>query len=212
MNVEGRNGGMTAEDHTSAYQAFQQESSPLPASEQLVLPLLGLHQALIQAGAYEKIRNEKHRQVLQAYLTTDAPMGDLRELAGVTRPQAVKNIIHRSLQKAFPHLSQEVQAEYKSPEEAIKRKSGRLTPVSRERHKEGLANRTEVGRPKGKKDSRSRVKRADTDRPRAKKVLSATHKQHISEANFRRWQHYREQKAQSTSQEPQTIIDFTEPS
>ena len=202
----------------NARQAFQQDSfSP---SEQPILPLLGLHQALERAGAYDKIRKEKHKQVLQAYLTTDMPMGDLRELAGVKTPQDVGTIIRRSLQKVFSYLPQEVQEEYINPKAAIKRKSAILTPISRERHKEGIANRTVSrtvnrinvgGRPKGRKDSQARAKRSDVGMPRAKRELSASHKQHISEGQFKRWQRSQEQKAQSTpSQDPQTIIDFTE--
>lgn len=206
---------MTSEDRSSfnsehARRAFQQET---PQGEQPNLPLLGLHRALEQSGAYEKIRKEKHRQVLQAYLTTEAPMGDLRELAEVKTPQDVGTIIHRSLQKAFPHLPQKVQEEYINPKIAIKRKSAKLTSISRERYKEGIANRAVSvnrtvdrinvgGRPKGRKDSQ----------PRAKREFSASHKQHISEGQVKRWQRSKEQKSQSIpSQDPQTIIDFTEP-
>src|SRR5947199_10723467 len=100
MNVEGRNGGMTSEhrmfNQENTRHAFQQDSSP--PGEQPVLPLLGLHQALEQAGAYEKIRKEKHRQVLQAYLTTEAPMRDLQVLAGAKTTRGVNEIIHNTIQ------------------------------------------------------------------------------------------------------------------
>src|SRR5947207_3398225 len=145
---------MASEDHMFSQEhgcyAFQQESSQLPPNEQATLPLLALHQALEKAGAYKKIQKEKHRQVLQAYLTTETPMGDLQDLAGVKTPRGVNDIIHSTMQKVFPHLPQKVQEEYISPKAAIRRKSGILAPISRERQKE------RGGRPKGKKDSQPR--------------------------------------------------------
>jgi hypothetical protein len=169
-NVEG--GSMSPSDFSSfgqeqVHHAYQ--DSP-QGEQQQDLPLLGLHQAIEEAGAYQNIQKERHRQTLKMYLTTTLPMIDLQELAGVNGTRQVGNIIHRSLQKAFSHLPKEVQDEYKNPKEAIRRKSGRMMPVTHERQREKLIDK-ETG------------------------TFHHEHRQHISEATRRRWQHEREQNA-----------------
>jgi hypothetical protein len=121
------------------------------------------------------------------YLITALPLIDLQELAGVKGSRQVGNIVHRSLQKVFPYLPQEVRDEYKSPKEALRRKSGRMMPATHERQREKLIDK-ETG------------------------TFHSEHRQHISEATRRRWQHEHEQNAQSkeSSQEEQIAPDPTE--
>jgi hypothetical protein len=183
------------------------------------LPLLELHHALVEARAYEKIKNKKHRQVLESYLTTEATQGDLKQMAVVNTDHSVNNIIHRNLEKIFEHLPLEVQQKYGgSAKEAIKRKSDTQlqTATSKERIKEGLTTKRwqhyrEVEKPQGKppfsEQGLENIKRARRNTPR----------EHQSKAAHRRWEKYREQQAQRTSTQDtpqplaskeQTIVDF----
>lgn len=183
-------------------------------------PLLDLHRALVEVGAYEKIKNEKHRQVLEEYLTTEATQGDLKQLAGVNKDKSVNNIIHRTLQKIFRELKPEVQQQYGgSANEAIKRKaSSQLqTTTSRERIKEGLTTKRwqhyrEVEKPQGKpafsEQGLENIRQGRRNTPR----------EELSKAAHRRWEKNREQQPQSTptqetlqtlTPKEQTIVDLT---
>ncbi len=162
-----------------------QRQSPTEMAHLPELPLLGLHQAIEQAGAYQFLVPRRH-VILKAYLTTEVPMGDLKPLAGVKTRGAVLKLIHRSMQQVFPYLPLEVRAEYKSPQEAIRRKAGKLSSISRERLKTTLAEQVD---------------------PQTGRIeFKAPHKNNLSEAASRRWQRVREQKAQaqaaSTTEQP----------
>jgi hypothetical protein len=190
--------------------------------QQPVLPLLGLHQALEEAGAYDEIKKQKNRDVLKEYLTTEKPMGDLKDTANVKTVDAVYSIVHRNLHKIFEHLPLEIQEEYGgSAEEAIKLKSAKQleTRLSRGRIKKGIDEKRtnsevykqnlsagtsrrweyyrEVDKPQGKppfsEQGLENIRRARSNSPR----------ENYSKAANRRWELYREQQAQSTpTQEP----------
>src|SRR6266487_5609000 len=81
---------------------------------------------------------EKRQAVLKAYLTTEASFADLRPLAGLTSRDGVPRYLRRSMQIVFPYLPPEVQAEYHTPEQAFRTRSGIRTPTSIERRRQSI--------------------------------------------------------------------------
>lgn len=187
-------------------------------------PLMGLHRALKETkvdgvSIYDKLKL-KNRRVLEAYLTTDKPMGDLRNLAQVQTADAVNHIVHRNLHKVFEYLPPEERAKYGgSAKEAIKRKASEQlkTRLVKERVTKGLVTKRwqhyrEVDKPQGKsafsEQGLENIRRARSNTPR----------EDLSKAAHRRWEKHREQQSQSTTtQEPPqastpkeyTVVDLT---
>lgn len=174
----------------------EEQQATEKVKQQPALPLSKLHQALEEAGAYDRLKKPRDRKVLQKWLTSEEPMGDFMSETGITTPQGVNKLIHRKLQEIFQYLPDDVQREYKSAKKAIKLKTDTQlkTDISKGRIKEGLDKSTKVGRPKGKADRQPRTEFSDT------------HRQHLSDALKR---YHREQKEHSTpAQEEHTIVDL----
>lgn len=142
------------------------------------LPLLSFHRTAVATGAYNAI-DPRRRSLLEAYCTSEVPMGDLRDLAGVSTVPAVRHLITTAVQRVFENLPSEQQAKYKSPREVLHLKTKSLTPVTRRRLSRVLEGKT--------------------------REFSQTHKDNLSAGASKRWQRYREQGQQTTNRKTQLL-------
>src|SRR5260370_663269 len=82
--------------------------------------------------------NERRQIILRTYLTTDITQKELTSLAGLKSDSGVNYHLQTSMKIVFPHLPENIQRDFETPDKALRTRSGTFTTRSRRHVRQAL--------------------------------------------------------------------------